>query len=326
MNFKPDICIITALKNKEKYIELCKKETTIPVFQMPWWLDATVDHDNWDVVLTFHEGEITGAMPFFINCKMGLRIITMPRFISMMGIWIKPIIQKEIDRLHHEQKISSQLIESLPSFDYFNQSFYYTYTNWLPFYWKGFKQTTRYTYVLENIENPELIFKQFAHSKRKNILRSEKLLTIKQDLSVDEFYNFHKICLEKEGKKIDYSLSLLTNLIEAAYIHKSGKIIYATDNEGRIHSALFTIWNRVSSFNLINPIDPEQRNSGSSSLLIKEMINYVKDKTNRFDFEGSMDPYISESFRRFGATQKPYFVIHKTNSWLYKIYAALKQR
>ena len=320
------ICIITVLKNKDIFRDFCSQETTVPVFQMPWWLDATVGYENWDVVLTFHEEEIIGAMPYFINSKLGLKVITMPRFISMMGIWIKSGNKKEIDRLHFEQKISTEIIEALPSFDYFNQSFYYTYTNWLPFYWKGFKQTTRYTYVLENLENADLIFKQFAHSKRKNILRSEKTLLVKEDLGIEEFYNFHKLCLQKEGKKIDYSLTLLKTLIEAAYQNNGGKIIYTIDNEGKIHSALFSIWNRVSSFNLINPIDPEQRNSGSSSLLIKEMLNYVKDKTARFDFEGSMNPYISESFRRFGAIQKPYFVIYKTNSWLYKLYTLLKQR
>ncbi len=315
------------MDHKEKYITLCKQESTIPVFQMPWWLDATVGHANWEVALTFHEGEIVGAMPYFIKSKWGFKIITMPRFISMMGIWIKyPANQKNIDRLHYEQKISTDIIEQLPVFDYFNQSFYYTYTNWLPFYWKGFKQTTRYTYVIENIENSELVHKQFAHSKRKNILRSEKNLTIKEDLSAEAFYNFHKECLLREGKKIDYSFSLIQNMIEAAYQNDGGKIVYAVDENERIHSALFTIWNKESSFNLINPIDPEHRNSGSSTLLIKEMITYLKDKTLRFDFEGSMDPYISESFRRFGASQKPYFVIHKTNSWLYKFYLLFKGR
>lgn len=294
---------------------------------MPWWLNATVGPDNWQVALTFHEGEITGAMPYFIKSKWGLKIITMPRFISMMGIWIKyPTPQKEIDKLHYEQKISADIINQLPKFDYFNQSFYYTYTNWLPFFWKGFSQTTRYTYVIENIADAENIFKQFAHSKRKNILRSERNLTIKEDLTVEKFYSLHKECLLKEGKKIDYSLALLRSMVEAAYQNNSGKIFYAVDPEGRIHSALFTVWNQESSFNIINPIDPEHRNTGSSSLLIKEMLTYLKDKTSRFDFEGSMDPYISESFRRFGASQKPYFVIHKTNSVLFQLYLFLKKR
>lgn len=37
-------------------------------------------------------------------------------------------------------------IDNLPKFDYFNMNFHYSITNWLPFYWRGFKQTTRYTY------------------------------------------------------------------------------------------------------------------------------------------------------------------------------------
>ena len=48
--------------------------------------------------------------------------------------------------------------------------------------------------------------------------------------------------------------TLLKNLIGAAYTNKSGKILYVVDEKGEIHSALFTIWNQLSSFNLINPI------------------------------------------------------------------------
>ena len=114
-------------------------------------------------------------------------------------------------------------------------------------------------------------------------------------------------------------------MIKTSYEQQSGKILYAVDETNSIHAALFTIWNKYSSFNIISPIDPEHRNSGSSSLLIKAMINHLKDKTDRFDFEGSMDPQISESFRRFGASQKPYFVISKTNSLLLKLYYFFKK-
>ena len=313
------------MTSKEQYIIFCKKEPTIPVFQTYWWLDAAVGQSNWDVALAFHEDSIIGAMPYFIKRKMGVKIITMPRFISMMGIWIYyPPNQKYIDKLHYEQKISTDLINQLPSFDYFNQSFYPTYTNWLPFFWKGFKQTTRYTYSLSNLSDCETLFEKFAHSKRKNILRSEKILTIKEDLSIEDFYNLHSKSLIKEGKKIDYPLSLLQNLYNAAIANNGGKILYAVDEKKSIHAALFTVWNTESSFNIINPIDTEHRQSGASSLLIKHMISYVKNKTKTFDFEGSMNEQIAESFRRFGAIQKPYFVIYKASTFIGKIYRLIK--
>ncbi len=317
--------IVQKLTSKEQYIHFCKTEPTIPVFQTFWWLDAAVGRNNWDVAIIFQENTIIGAMPYYKKLKWGATIITMPRFISMMGIWIYyPPNQKYIDKLHYEQTISTKLIEQLPSFDYFNQSFYYTYTNWLPFFWKGFKQTTRYTYTLSNLSNTEELFEKFAHSKRKNILRSEKLLTIKEDLAIKDFYDLHQKSLAKENKNIDYSFELLQNLYNASIQHNGGKILYAVDENNNIHAALFTVWNSESSFNIINPIDPEHRHSGASSLLIKQMISYIKDKTKTFDFEGSMNEQIAESFRRFGAIQKPYFVIYKANTVLGKLYTLFK--
>lgn len=314
------------MEYKEIYAKLCGTATTIPVVQTSWWLDALVGRDHWEVALSFHEGEVIGAFPYFKKNKLGFSIITMPRFSTIMGIWIHyPPNQKYIDKLHYEQAISEELIRQLPAFDYFNQSFYHSYTNWLPFYWRGFDQTTRYTYVLENLDESELLFKEFAHSKRKNISRSSKILSLKEDLSAEEFYELHKTCLDKEGKIIDYSLDLLKRMVAAVDERNGGKLLAAVDEHNVIHAALFTVWNSLSSFNLINPIDPIHRNSGASSFLIKEMIKKVQGKTMRFDFEGSMDVKIAESFRRFGAIQKPYFVISKANSVFMKWFYFLKK-
>jgi len=315
---------ITPLKPKEQYILLCENEDTIPVFQTAWWLDAVVGRDNWEVVLHENEGQIIGAMPYFIKSKWGFKIITMPRFISMMGIWIKyPINQKYIDKLHYEQQITKEIINQLPRFDYFNQSFYHTFSNWLPFHWKNFQETTRYTYILENISDSESILKNFTYNKRKKLLSSEKTLLIKEDLPAIAFYKFHRNCLQNEGVKIDYPFSLLESLIKAAHQRRSGKIIYAVDNQNKIHSALFVVWNKASAFAVINPIDTTISKGGASSLLVWEMIKQLKNKTTKFDFDGSMNEHISDSFRRFGAVQKPYFVISKTNSLLIKLYRLL---
>ena len=42
------------------------------------------------------------------------------------------------------------------------------------------------------------------------------------------------------------------------------------------------------------------------------MIEFLSDKVPGYDFEGSMIEGVEESFRHFGATQTPYFSIHKT--------------
>jgi len=251
----------------------------------------------------------------------------MPMLTQKLGPYIKyPPNQKYVKRLSYEKKRLTELIESLPRYTCFRQSFNYTITNWLPFYWKGFNQTTRYTYVINDINNIESVYNDFHISKKRNIKKANTLgLEIKYDLSAKEFYENHKLTLAKENKRIKYSFELFEKIHNEAYKRKAGKVIYAIDSLYNIHSALFVIWDKNSAYHLINTIDPDFRQSGSVSLLFKEIISYLSDKTQRFDFEGSMIESVENSYRRFGAKQIPYFNITKLNSTSLKIIDSLKE-
>src|SRR6478735_4191063 len=282
-------------------------------------MDAVIGKDAWDVSLIESDGKIIAALPYFLKKKMGFSIITMPRFMSHMGVWMKhPHNQNPTEKIHQQQKLTEDLIDQLPAFDDFTQSFPVEFDNWMGFYWRGYEQTTRYTYQLKDLDNPDLRQQYFAHSKRKNIKRAEGQVEIKDDLTPELLYEHHKASLNKEGKKIEYSLAQLKDMVGQAYLHNAGKIIYAEDEQGNIHAILFSIWNQRSSYNIIQSVAPEFRNSGASSLLVQEMIDFLKDKTEVYDFEGSMDKNIAESFRRFGAQPVPYFVVKKTNSKVLK--------
>lgn len=306
--------------NKQIYKELCKKEHSMPIFSQYWWLDAVCGKDNWGVVLSERGGQISASLPFFMKNKYGLKLITMPKLTQKMGVWIKyPENQRNNTKLSHEKNIFNELVEKLPKFDMFLQNFDYHITNWLPLYWKGFKQTTNYTYVIEDISNVEKVFEEFDHAKRKNIKRAEKFVEIKYDLNAESLYENHKMTLAKQGLKISYSYELLKNIYDAAYSHSAGKTIYSIDEKGKLHSAIFVIWDCASAYDLISSIDPDYRNSSSASLLIREIIKYLSDKTKGFDFEGSMIESVETSFRQFGAIQKPYFQITKVNSRILKV-------
>jgi len=86
-----------------------------------------------------------------------------------------------------------------------------------------------------------------------------------------------------------------------------------------LHAALFIVWDENCAYNLISTINPKFRSSGASSLVFWEAIKHMSTKSKLFDFEGSMDKNIEESFREFGSTQIPYFRIRKFNSVCFKI-------
>lgn len=55
--------------------------------------------------------------------------------------------------------------------------------------------------------------------------------------------------------------------------------------------------------------DPELRQTAAAFPLHWEAINYTVTVAERYDFEGSIIQPIENTFRGFGARQRPYFLI-----------------
>lgn len=305
--------------SKNRYRKLCREEETIPVFSKDWWLDAVCGENNWDVVLVEKDGKIVASLPYKSVKKWGFSLLNMPLLTQKLGPWIYyPGQQSEYARLGYEKELLTELISKLPRFAYFNQRFNYTITNWLPFYWKGFSQTTMYTYYIPDISNPEAAVEQFSSMKKRNIRKAEKLVEIKQDLTATAFYEHYQYCLSKQKKEILYSADFFQRIYSAAYANNSGKIFYAVNAGGKVESALFVIWDASSAYYLTYSIDPDYRANGSPALLVKKAIEFLSGKTRRFDFEGSMIESVESSYRQFGTIQVPYSQVRKINALPFK--------
>ena len=304
------------MTNKERYCELCQHETNICVYDQPWWMDAVCGEDNWDVLLYEKNGNILGALPYYVKKKWGLRYITQPPFTQHNGVWVKyPNSQAESKRLSLEREVITALVKQVEELPlcFYQQTQSPALTNWLPFYWEGYNQTTQYTYRLNDIHAPEELFAAFQHNKRKNINKARKEnFQIGFDLPAEEFYKLHKESLAQQGQEISYSFDLFQRIYRAAYENNAGRTIYLARENGEVLCALFNLWDNQWGYDLISAIDPVTRGTGAPDLLVFSMLEYLSDKVQGYDFEGSMIQGVEESFRHFGATQTPYFAIRKT--------------
>lgn len=304
--------------NKEKYRQLCLVEPTIPIFSRDWWLDAVCETENWDVGIVEKNGKIVASFPYYSEKKI-FKYIKMPSLTQTMGVWISyPHGQKYTTKLSYETKILDDLIDQLPHFDGFNQSFHHSIENWLPFYWKGFKETTRYTYVIDDMTDLDFIYRGFKENIRREIKKAKKNVRVYEEENIEKFYEINTLTFRRQEMDIPYSLEFLKQLDEACAQHGSRRILFAEDEKGRIHGALYLVWDNNSAYYLMGGGDPDLRTSGASSLLMWEAIQFASTVTSKFDFEGSMIKPIERFFRSFGAVQKPYFHISKVNSPLLK--------
>lgn len=304
---------------KEQYRQFCQNEKDIPIFSKDWWLDAVCGVDNWDVVLVEKGGQIVGALPYFVKKRYGFFRISMPQLTQNMGVYIKyPPGQKYYKKLSWEKEIMSELIEKLPKFDSFSQSFHYNITNWLPFYWKNYQQSTYYTYVIENIslENLQKIYETDTRRRRRKRAINAGIEVIESE-NVDKFYELNTMTFKRQAQKIGYSLDFIKNLYEICKKNDCVKMYFAKYQE-KIIAANFLVYDNNSVYYLMGGIDPEYKDLGAMDIVQFEGIKFAIENNKTFDFEGSIIESIEKYFRSFGAIQKPYFHIYKTNSNIIK--------
>lgn len=302
------------MNNKDKYSLFCEK-TYVPVFSKPWWMDAVCGDEGWDVFLYEKSGEICSAMPFYVTKRNGYRLITKAPNTQNNGIiFCYPEGQRLSAQLSFQEKCiekTCDFIESL-GIDKYEQQFHYSFQNWLPFFWRKYKEITRYTYVIDARKPMEEIEAAYTSSARNHIRKAQKEVRCYVDhITIKNFFYMNEKSFRRQGMEIPYSLQYLERLYDAAKRNHACRILSAEDQIGNIHSVAFLVWDERSVYYLLNGTDPEYKASQANFLLIHEAIKFAHEQGLLFDFEGSVIRPIERAFREFGGTPKPYFRIYK---------------
>lgn len=303
----------TPPRQREIYSALCQ-EAYIPLPSRDWWLDAVCGAGNWDVGLAFDEKQnLLGALPYGIRRVAGFHFIKMPPLTARLNLWIR---QPDTDRPHrlyaHQQRVVNSLIQSLPRHIWFDILFEPEWDYWLPFAWKGFGQTTRYTYRLEDLHDPSRLFREMDPTARNHIRRSREQQVEILDGSAESLYALVEKTFSRQRLRTPFSALQLQNLAEALVSRNLGRIYVALDPEGRAHAAALVGWDERCTRLLASGSDPKLRQSGAMYGLIWQIIKDAAKRGGVFDFEGSMLPQIEAVYRSFGAVARPYNRIFHT--------------
>lgn len=302
---------------KQRYREFCEAEPSLPVYLQDWWLDAVCGKSSWDVRLSFDNAQrINGVLALYRKRWLGIAdILTTPPLTGFSGIWLRlPEKLKLHSRYSLTQQICTELVRQLPKAAFFQQKYHYSLQDWLPFHRAGFRQTTLYTYVIEDLSNPKQLYKQMKGSVRTDIRKAEKQVQISTGDDVSAYYELCHKSFSAKGMKIPYSIDLLSR-VDAALAARGARTIYfAKDEYQRIHAACYIIRDRDTAYYLGGGSDPALRQSGAVALLLWTAIQDSAKSVKQFDFEGSMTPELEYLFRSFGGTQKPYFRIVKAGN------------
>ena len=291
------------------------------LFHQPWWLDAVCEPPwKWDCVWVERGREIAAAWPFAYKMRFGYRLIEMPQMTPYLGPILRPCTAKYAERLAEGECLLTGLIEQLPPCAVFHQNFHHSITNWLPLFWKGFQQTTHYTYLIPDTSNLDSLWGELRSGQRGHIRRAKEIVKVHETSDFRVLLEMIKLTLARQNIKLSHTDEFMRSVDSVCAERKARRILVASDTKGRIHTASYQVWDQTTVYLLMNGSDPVLRNSGAASLLTWEAIQLASSMGRRLDFEGSIKESIERFNRAFGAIQTPYLVISKTDSPLVGAY------
>ena len=172
------------MTQNKKIKDFISKSPQGTIFSSPEWLEA-VSPGNWDYLIVEKKKSITICMPIISIEKYSFSILNMPPLTQSLGVLLPLEEGKYSESLSRDMNRINELLAELPRFSYFIQRFHPSFKNWLPFYWNGFKQTTRYTYIIEDLTNIDNIWDGFRSNIRQEIRKAEKQLVIEESDDLD---------------------------------------------------------------------------------------------------------------------------------------------
>ena len=293
------------------------------IFCQPWWLQA-VSPDHWGVAVVENGGEIAAAWPYTYKMKLGrFRIQDLPCFFSYSGPWLRASNAKYPKRISDENRLITVLIEKLPPFASFQQWLHPVVTNWLPLYWKGYEQTTRYTYIIDYKKGLDAIWDETRANIRTDIRKAEKALIIIEDSDIKRFLTLQHTTYSHQGMSLPYPEEMFSRLDDECSKRGVRKILLAVDSENRVHAGAYLVWDNATVYAILRGADPCLRNSGANSLVIWEAVKFAVAGRKAFDFAGSWVEPIERFVRAFGARQTPFSEISRMDSRVVQSYRYL---
>ena len=304
--------------SKDMYRRFCAQEPSLPLFSRDWWLDAAVGQDGWDVALVKKGSEVLAAMPYVIRRRYGMTIVTQPALTPVLGPWLRPTGGRQAARLSNDKEVMQALIDQLPRFAHFAQTWHPGVANWQPFFWNGFRQTTYYTFVLPELTDRDALWAGLEGKTRRAIAKAEKQhrLQVRSDVPLDLLLDLNRKTFARQGLAPPYSDDFVQRLDAACRMRGCSKVFCAIDPDGAAHAACYIVWDEHSAYGLISGTDPAYRGSEANSLCVWASLLHAAGVTRQYNFSGSMIAPFENYLRGFGGNHVPYFHISKTPSRL----------
>ena len=251
------------------------------------------------------------GIPLYFETHFGIPVCTMPKLTRSWGVIMRPLEGKQVTAAAREMKILRAFAAQLSRYKLFFQAFHPCLSNWLPFYWSGFRQTTRFTYALDDLSDLSRVWQGMSEAARCKVRKAEKAGLRVVPCGIDEVYKCECQSFLSQGRRPTHSETLLRKLHDSAKDNASGACFAVVDGDGNTYSAWFLVWDKNRAYDLVGGVDRELKNSSANSFGKWNAIQFAAQRSRAFDFAGSVIEGVERFNRSFGARQVPYNYVMK---------------
>jgi hypothetical protein len=296
--------------NRAAYDDLVRRSPQGSVFASSWWLDA-VAGGSWQPHLVEDAGDLAAWPTVVTPTRLGevhggaeltpfLGPLLPPgegaRRRSKEVAWVERLAEELAGAAHVDARCS-------PAFDY-----------WTPLQWHGFRQTTHYTWRLEELSDADAVLAGVRSKARSDMRAAARELAVEEG-TLGDFLALH--AARFEGRR-PTSGGVLERIEPAAAVRDARTILLARDGEGRVRAGAYLVHDARWTTYLVAATDGTR---GAAALVVAEGIRRAAARGTGFDFEGSMLRNVESFVRSFGGTPTPYSIVSRTGS---RPFAALR--
>lgn len=288
---------------RAQYDLLVERSPQGSIFATSWWLDA-VAPGRWRMNCAEKGDELVAAWPTVVERGRFGPLHVGASLCPFLGPLLPPAEGHR--RRAREIEALTILLDGIgqhahlearcnPAFDY-----------WTPLRWRGFTQTTLYTWRIEELDDLDAVFAAFGEKARGHIRAAEKRGVVVGDAPLDEFLELH----EKRGRRPH--TELVRRVDAAASARGARDILVARGPDGAACAGCYLVHDERYTYYLMSATTGHVRGGGSA--VVWEAIKRAAAKGNSFDFEGSVLPHVEPFVRSFGGTPTPYSIVRHTPS------------
>lgn len=294
------------------YREALDGNPQAPIWLQPWWLDATCGPKLWDA-LTVKEGPTArGALAWRMSKSRGIPVLAQAPLSLGGGPWVEPHEMMLVKWQAFETGVLQQIAGAIPDRAIYQQNWLPGRDNWLPFHWRGFTETTRYTYQIDLTRDEQELWEGMSKTGRRTVRKARDRFGIKVETTDDigSFIRLNAQVFNRQAMPVPHPASLIRRIYDEARKRDAAELLQAADAEGTIQAMLFLVRDQNTTYSLMSGSDSELRESGALQETFWQAIVRARQRSNTFDFVGSMVEPIELFLRSFGPTRIPYLHVH----------------